>query len=323
MTHEMAFVILSGEPGCRVEEVARLLAQTLHFQPVGESTVREWIAREFGSEVAVPDRAWPALVSSLVATLGLESGVVLTVPGAELLFPAIPGVLRVHLDGPENWRLGALMVEHRLTRGEARNLAQHLAVERRSKRLKCFGKTVVRPSTYDLTLNCDTFDSEPLASLIAQAAAHRGIDSESKLPAGVEAQIQFQARLRMAKYGLTPPAPDKTALVRKPFANPSEEIFANLLNFYRIAYEYEPRSFPVQWDKHGKVTEAFTPDFYLPEFDLYVELTTMKQAHVTKKNRKVKLLRQLYPDIRIQVFYQKDFRNLIFKHGLEKEPVPA
>jgi cytidylate kinase len=319
----MAIVILSGEPGCRVEEVARLLGQKLRFPVVGEATVREWIAREFGSEVAVPDRAWPALVSSLVATLGLEGGVVITVPGAELLFGKVPGVLRAHLDAPEAWRVGALLLEHRMTRDEAKQLALHLLRERRAMRSRCFGRTVVRPSLFDLTLNCETLDSEPLAELIAQAAAYRGMDHETRLPAAVEAQIQFQMRLRLAKYGITPPAPDKNALWRKPFANPSEEIFANLLNFYRIAYEYEPRSFPVQWDKDGRVLEAFTPDFYLPEFDLYVELTTMKQAHVTKKNRKVKLLRQLYPEIRIQVFYQKDFRNLIFKHGLEKEPVLA
>ena len=62
--------------------------------------------------------------------------------------------------------------------------------------------------------------------------------------------------------------------------------------------------------------EAFTPDFYLPELDLYVELTTMKQALVTRKNRKVKLLKAIYPHINIQVFHQKDFQDLVFKHGL-------
>ena len=67
--------------------------------------------------------------------------------------------------------------------------------------------------------------------------------------------------------------------------------------------------------------ESFTPDFYLPEFDLYVELTTMKQSLVTKKNRKVRLLRELYPHFNIQVFYQKDFENLIFKYGLAERPV--
>jgi hypoxanthine phosphoribosyltransferase len=100
-------------------------------------------------------------------------------------------------------------------------------------------------------------------------------------------------------------------------------MFANLLDFYRIAWEYEPRSFPVQYDADGRVLESFTPDFYLPEFDLYLELTTMKQSLVTKKNRKVRLLRQLYPKLNIQVFYQKDFENLIFKYGLAYRPVEA
>jgi hypoxanthine phosphoribosyltransferase len=107
------------------------------------------------------------------------------------------------------------------------------------------------------------------------------------------------------------------------FANPSEEMFANLLDFYRIAWEYEPRSFPVQWNREGRAQESFTPDFYLPEFDLYLELTTMKQSLVTKKNRKVRLLRELYPDLNIQVFYQKDFENLVFKYGLAARPVVA
>jgi hypothetical protein len=110
-------------------------------------------------------------------------------------------------------------------------------------------------------------------------------------------------------------------LKRIAFGHPSEQLFANLLDFYRIPWEYEPRSFPLQWDKDGKVIEAFTPDFYLSEFDLYVELTTMKQTLVTKKNRKVKLLRAIYPHVNIQVFYRKDFQDLIFKYGL-REPAP-
>jgi len=112
-------------------------------------------------------------------------------------------------------------------------------------------------------------------------------------------------------------------LRKKIFANASEEIFANLLDFYRIAWEYEPRSFPIQYNQDGTVLESFTPDFYLPEFDLYVELTTMKQSLVTRKNRKVRLLRELYPHLNIQVFYQKDFENLVFKYGLADRPVRA
>src|SRR5947209_2937900 len=128
-------------------------------------------------------------------------------------------------------------------------------------------------------------------------------------------------RLRLARYGIVPPG--KVTLRNKMFAHQSEEMFANLLDFYRIAWEYEPRSFPVQWDRSGNVQESFTPDFYLPEFDLYLELTAMKQSLVTKKNRKVRLLRELYPDLNIQVFYQKDFENLIFKYGLAERTVEA
>ena len=81
--------------------------------------------------------------------------------------------------------------------------------------------------------------------------------------------------------------------------------------------------FPSSTGPNGEVLEAFTPDFYLPEFNLYVELTTMKQSLVTKKNRKVRLLRELYPDLNIQVFYAKDLENLIFKYGLAQRPVEA
>jgi hypoxanthine phosphoribosyltransferase len=134
------------------------------------------------------------------------------------------------------------------------------------------------------------------------------------LSMAAEAQVQFQVRLKLARYGIVPP--DRLTVKSKEFGHPSEEVFANLLDFYRIAWDYEPRSFPLQWDKDGKVMEAFTPDFYLPEFDLYVELTTMKQVHVTKKNRKIRLLRTIYPHVNIQVFYQKDIQDLVIKYGL-------
>ena len=87
------------------------------------------------------------------------------------------------------------------------------------------------------------------------------------------------------------------------------------MDFYRIEWEYEPRTFPIEWNEQGVVVEAFTPDFYLPELDLYVELTTMKQSLVTRKNRKAKRLRDLHPEVNIRVFYQKDVGDLIFKLG--------
>jgi len=100
------------------------------------------------------------------------------------------------------------------------------------------------------------------------------------------------------------------------FAHPSERVAAQILDFYRIAWEYEPTTFPLEWDRKGNVLVSFAPDFYLSELDLYIELTTMSQKLVTKKNRKVRRLKELYPDVNIKVLYQKDFRKLLFKFGI-------
>ncbi|TMJ13973.1 MAG: hypothetical protein E6H02_04160 [Bacillati bacterium ANGP1] len=100
------------------------------------------------------------------------------------------------------------------------------------------------------------------------------------------------------------------------FANRSEEEFAKILDFYGIRWEYEPRTFPLEWDDRGRVIESFNPDFYLPEVDLFIELTTLKQSLVTRKNRKVRRLRELYPGVNIKIFYGRDFRQLLLKYGL-------
>ncbi|HXG90868.1 MAG TPA: hypothetical protein VNN73_00675 [Blastocatellia bacterium] len=97
------------------------------------------------------------------------------------------------------------------------------------------------------------------------------------------------------------------------FAHKSEEEFARILDFYHIAWQYEPRAFEIEWDEEGNPTSSFTPDFYLPEHDQYIEITTLKQSLVTKKNRKVRRLRELYPEVNIKVLYASDFRKLIEK----------
>ena len=109
------------------------------------------------------------------------------------------------------------------------------------------------------------------------------------------------------------PAPSVTA-----FAHASEEELARILDYYQVAWEYEPRSFPILFNLEGEVVESFAPDFYLPELDLYVELTTLKQSLVRKKNRKLRRLRELYPDVRIKLFYARDFRALLLKYGRQE-----
>jgi hypoxanthine phosphoribosyltransferase len=100
------------------------------------------------------------------------------------------------------------------------------------------------------------------------------------------------------------------------FANPAEVECAKILDFYGIEWAYEPTSFVLETDESGRVVEAFTPDFYLPEQDLYLEVTVMKQSLVTRKNRKIRKLRERYPEIKIKLFTRRDFDRLSEKYKL-------
>ncbi len=109
---------------------------------------------------------------------------------------------------------------------------------------------------------------------------------------------------------------NETLLASTRFAHQSEEELARFLGFYQIEWRYEAACFPLEWDTQGHVMESFTPDFYLPQLDLYVELTTMKQSLVTRKNKKMRRMRELYPEVNVKIFYGRDYRKLLFKFGI-------
>lgn len=103
---------------------------------------------------------------------------------------------------------------------------------------------------------------------------------------------------------------------RTAFAHPSERELARLLDFYGIAWEYEPRLFVLERNAAGQPTRAFSPDFYLPEADQYLEITTLQQRLVTRKNRKVREVMARYPGVRITILYQRDYQSLLAKYGI-------
>ena len=71
----------------------------------------------------------------------------------------------------------------------------------------------------------------------------------------------------------------------------------------------------LETDREGNPVQAFTPDFYLPAYDLFIEITTLNQKLVTKKNRKARRLRELYPNVEVKLLYQRDYLNLLVKFG--------
>jgi cytidylate kinase len=312
----MAIVTVSGEPGCRTGEIARLAAQRLGYEHLSAARLDDLLIEEFGQpgEKPWPVKAWPAMAASVVVRLATQAHLVIGVDGAELLFEGFPALLRVRIVAHANRRTGNVMLDAHLDRTEARLQLKTREREARRIRRSRFRRANPAPENFDLILNAGTFDGEVMAELIEAAARARSLDSFGFLAPAVEVQRQFQLRLQLARFGMTPKG--HASLKKAQFYHPSEEIFANLLDFYRIAWEYEPKSFPIAWDASGRVLEAFTPDFYLPESNMYVELTTMKQSLVTKKNRKIRLLREIYPGVNIQVFYQKDLQDLVLKYGL-------
>jgi hypothetical protein len=309
----MALLTISGEPASRWEEVAKGAAQLLQFELVTDTRLTQWISDEFG-EVRVPDRAWRLAVVSILSRMATEHHLVVALAGAESLFEPMPMLLRAGVIAPEARRVGNLMLDQRLEKPAARKALTEIDAEARMTRKVRFGRGASPPGAFDVMLNAEHMDAAQMAEILRAVAIARGLEQQGPLSAAAEARLQFQTRLQLARHGIVPAG--RASLKRAAFGHPSEAMFANLLDFYRIQWEYEPRSFPLQWDKDGHVMEAFTPDFYLPEFDLYVELTTMRQTLVTRKNRKVKLLRAIYPHVNIQVFYQKDFQDLVFKYGL-------
>jgi hypoxanthine phosphoribosyltransferase len=102
------------------------------------------------------------------------------------------------------------------------------------------------------------------------------------------------------------------------FVNEAELEYAKILDYYGVPWLYEPTTFVLERAPDGRVIEAFTPDFYLPDQDLYLEVTVMKQSLVTRKNRKLRKLRERYPDVRIKLFYERDFARIAVRYGLRK-----
>ena len=105
------------------------------------------------------------------------------------------------------------------------------------------------------------------------------------------------------------------------FANLSEMVFASLLTLYGVTWLYEPLEFPLAWDENGVPTRAFRPDFYLPATATFIELTVLEQRLVTRKNRKVREFRSLYPEVSLQVVYRGDFLALAERHGLRADAI--
>ncbi|HWR98056.1 MAG TPA: cytidylate kinase family protein [Candidatus Methanoperedens sp.] len=319
----MAIVTISRLDACRGEEVAAIVARRLGFRLVDRTLMHELLysydllsaigrigEATSAAATAVTDaeeRAIHAATEGIIWHLAFRENIVLLGFGGQFLFGDCPAVLHVRLLASTEYRLATAREQ-----GTDRGSGALLRRERERRRLvrRFYGADLARSEHYDCLLRVDTLGVETAAALIEQAARALALPQQPRL-----AEIRTCALARGAREIPLEPLPAAPAAAR--FANASEAEFAKVLDFYGIPWRYEPETFPVEWRPDGSVKASFSPDFYLPELDTYLELTTMKQSLVTKKNRKVRLFRQHYPDKKLLIFYGRDFRTLARKFGLE------
>jgi cytidylate kinase len=216
--------------------------------------------------------------------------------GAQIIFRDHPDAFRVRIIASDKDRITRIQKKYGLTEGEAHTLMQQSDKKHRKYLFTLYNTEWDDFQYYDLVINTEKLTIDQCAEMIASLVEAK------KLKASVNTVT--------ASKSISPPVK---------FKHPAEEEFANILDMYGIEWQYEPRTFPVQWDAEGNVTMAFSPDFYLTKFDTYIEITTMDQKYVTTKNKKVKRLRELYPGININIVYKKDFHTLLKRFGFSGE----
>ncbi len=183
----MALIAVSGQPGCRFEEVARIAAHRLEFELVNDSKIRSLIEREFGPESTVPQKARPDLVASILARLATGHHMVYCAAGAEMLSRQFPGTLRVHIAAPDSVRIGNLMLDRRLERPAVRQLLRELDAAQRAQYKSTAGRATALPHWFDVILNAESMDSEQMVEMIQSAVHAQGLKERGFLSAAAEA----------------------------------------------------------------------------------------------------------------------------------------
>ncbi|MGP3779369.1 MULTISPECIES: cytidylate kinase family protein [Halanaerobium] len=218
--------------------------------------------------------------------------------GAQIIFKKHPYTLHFKIVASEEYRVNELKQKYGLHQEEA---ARELELADRKHRRyvwRIHKQDWEETTLYHLTLNRDGLNLEESLSVLMTL-----VDLKKENPKPLEDNIDIKSENIESES-------------QRNFGHESEKEFAKILDMHHIKWEYEPSEFPLEWDPEGNVVMAFRPDFYLTEHDTYVELTTMKRKYTTEKNKKVRLLQQLYPHIKIKIVYKKDFEQLADKFEL-------
>lgn len=308
----MSIITISRQSGSLGDELANYLAGKLHCEVItrsyamenffgddgeGEESVSEKLAdsaRFFLSEV--PGKGgitYKDLLTQKITELADSSeNLIVLGLGSCVVLKDRPDVINIRVIASLEARKKRIAKRYNVTDGEAESTI--MIGDRKHKRFVSilFEKDLAEAELYDITLNTDNLSVEECAQAVLSLADKRAdrirISDETSRDDSIDHQTQTPV-----------------------FKNETEEEFAKILDMYGIEWMYEPKTFPIEWDEDGNIKMAFSPDFYLPKFNLYLELTTMEQKYVTKKNKKARMVMDLYPGTNVRIVYKKDFQELV------------
>lgn len=310
----MAVVTVSRQFGAGGELLAKNLAKELGFLLIDSKAIAGALKEmglspqlmKFDEQAAKGEdaekrrRFYLTALHDYLITLATKESFVLVGRGGQFLFQGKPDAFHILVCAPFSQRVEWIREIYSMEKKPASLLVREH--DRRKKRYlrQVFDRAWMDPERYDLVVNTKTLTPAG-AAMLAHQAAKLFLEKAGEESAAAE---------RVERHKNEPEE-------KLTFMHPSEEEFARVLDFYNIPWQYEPKTFPLQWDSEGNVTEAFSPDFYLPEQDLYVELTTQRQKLVWKKNKKARRLRELYPEVNVKIIYNKDYRHILQSFGIE------
>ena len=303
----MAIITISRQLGSLGDEIASALASRLGWELVTRQILLERYLKDsikakdlhiFEESAKAylkdyqPGKTYLNLIEDKLYDLTARESVVMVGFGSQVIFADHDDALHLRIIAPEIIRINRVKKQYRVADDEARRIL--ITADRKHKRFvsTVFETDLTDFDLYDLTVNTAQLSVATCVEAILGAyqdlKAHKDLEkSEAGSPVVVNnGQIHD-------------------------FKHPAEIEFARILDMYQIEWKYEPKTFPIEWDAEGNVTLAFSPDFYLPKFDTYLELTTMNQKYVTMKNRKARKVRELYPGTNVKIVYKKDFQSLV------------
>lgn len=298
----MKFVTISRDTGSLGDEIGKLLAEKLGVPHITRDyALKNWfpeIASAHELHMLSESPGYYAKISSrgityqkfleekLKETIESQSAVISGM-GSQIIFQDHSEALHIKITGSQEIRIKRMIERNNLSFDDAKKILE--LTDRRHRRyiLILYQMDWMDSLIYDLTINTDRTDTEATISIIMNLYNRR---KEKK-----DLIKQEENGLSKEIY----------------FKNESEEEFAKVLDMYNLEWEYEPRTFPLKWDSEGNITQAFSPDFYLPRFNTYIELTIMNQKYTSGKRKKMALLKKLYPGTNISIVYKDDFHSLV------------